>query len=65
MKNVTKSIGKTDGKIVVNQHCNSAAVATEISCLKKEVKKLTHRLDKISNKGVSKLPPADFSVQVV
>ena len=43
VKNVSK------GKVVVNQHCNSAAIVTEIRSLKKEVKtmkkELTQRLD--------------------
>ena len=40
---------KTEGKVVVNQHCNSAAIVTEIRSLKEEVKtmkkELTQRLD--------------------
>ena len=48
-KDVSKGSVKTEAKVVVNQHCNSAAIATEIRSLKEEVKtmkkELTQRLD--------------------
>ena len=49
VKDVSQGSVKTEGKVVVNQHCNSAAIATEIRSLKEEVKtmkkELTQRLD--------------------
>ena len=55
VKNVSKGSVKTEGKVVVNQHCNSAAIATEIRSLKEEVKtmkkELTQQLDKRGSKG--------------
>ena len=56
VKNASKGSVKTvQGKVVVYQHCNSAAIETEISSLKEEVKtlkkELTQRLDKRGSKG--------------
>ena len=51
----SKPASKTDGKVVVNQLCNPAAIETKINSLKKEVEKmrkeLTERLDKKEYKG--------------
>ena len=55
VKNVSKPSDKTDGKIVVNQLCNPAAIGTEINSLKKDIEKmkkeLTQRLDNKEYEG--------------
>ena len=55
IRNLSAGNGKTDGKVVVHQICNSAATTVEITSLKKEVetmrKELTQRLDKMNSKG--------------
>jgi len=54
IRNLSAGNGKTDGKVVVHQICNSAATTAEITSLKKEVetmrKELTQRLDKMNSK---------------
>ena len=55
VRNLSAGNGKTDGKVVVHQICNSAATTAEITSLKKEVetmrKELTQRLDTVNSKG--------------
>ena len=59
-KRISIGRNKTDGKVLVQQLCNSNAAKADIASLKKEVralkKELSHRLDKIhrcrkDNKG--------------